>query len=475
MDGDARRKVMAGARLRRLRAELGLSQGAMAAELGVSVSYVNLVERDQRPVTAQLLIRLAETYGVDARDFARVEGGQGAAELEEVLAHPLLAELRVPRAEVRAALEAAPTLVEALRRLHAAYAEAAELASAAGAGGEAERGAARPEPAGDPVERVRAFLQEAGNHFPALEEAAEAIAEGLDAAGPGHDPLSALSARLRARHGVRVQLLPHREMGVSLRHYDRHRRRLMVSDLVEPAGVAFQAATQLGLLEAGPVLDGLLAGSGLDEGQARTLGRVTLANYLAGALLMPYAPFLAAAQELGYDVEALGARFGASWEQVAHRLTTLSRPAARGIPFFMVRVDDAGNVSKRFSSGAFPFSRWGGTCPRWSLHDAFRQPGRVLAEVVELPDGKRWLTVARTARRHRPRWGEREATFAVGLGCEARWAPQLVYGQALGEPTGIGVNCRLCPRPACPSRAAPPLAGGLALSEATRGLSPFGH
>jgi hypothetical protein len=193
--------------------------------------------------------------------------------------------------------------------------------------------------------------------------------------------------------------------------------------------------------------------------------------------MMPYGRFLAAAQALAYDVEMLGARFGASFEQVAHRLTTLARPQARGIPFFMIRVDNAGNVSKRFASGAFPFSRFGGTCPRWSLHDTFRHPGRILTQLVELPDGKRWFSIARTVRRTATPWGEPEAAFAVGLGCEERWAPQLVYAQGLRDlrPTGIGVNCRLCTRLHCPSRAAPSLLDGLDLSEGTRGLSPFGR
>ncbi|TNC74872.1 helix-turn-helix domain-containing protein [Rubellimicrobium roseum] len=476
MSLDERRKIMAGAQLRRLRTTLGLSQSAMAGELGISVSYLNLVERNQRPLTAQLLIRLSETYAIDARDFAGAEDGQGASEIEEVLADPLLAPLQVPKAEIRAALEQAPTLVQALKRLHSAYAGVAELGSGlAGEHAEAERGGPLP-PAVDAVERVRAYLQQANNHFPAIEEAAETLAAELGQVEG--DLFHALTLRLRARHGIRVQVMSHQEMGVTLRHYDRHRRKLMISELVEPAGRCFQAAYQIGLLEAGDLVNAVLAAAPeMADSQSRKLGRITLANYFAAALMMPYGRFLAAAQDLGYDVDLLGARFGASWEQVAHRLTTLSRPQARGVPFFMVRVDNAGNVSKRFSSGAFPFSRFGGTCPRWSLHDAFRHPGRTLTQLIEMPDDKRWFSIARMVRRLAAPWGEPEAAFAVALGCEERFASQLTYARGLREmrPTGIGVTCRLCERANCPSRAAPSILGGLDLSEATRGLSPFGR
>jgi hypothetical protein len=271
---------------------------------------------------------------------------------------------------------------------------------------------------------VREFLQEAQNHYLTLQEAAEEMGAEMSQMEGG--VWQASLTRLRARHGVRVQVLPHAEMDVTLRHYARHRRKLILSELVEPAGRTFQAAFQLGAFEAGDAVDLVLAASELTRPEERRLGRVTLLNDFAAALLMPYARVLQAAQETGYDVELLGARFGASFEQVAHRLTNLARPGAWGVPFFMVRVDKAGNVSKRFSSGAFPFARFGGTCPRWSLHDAFRHPGRVLPQLVEMPDGKRWFSIARAVRRIATPWGEPEAEFAIGLGCEERFAPQLV-------------------------------------------------
>ncbi len=460
--------------MRRLRRELNLSQTAMALELGISVSYLNLMERNQRPVTAQVLIRLAEVYDVDPRSFAREEEQRLQGELEEIFADPFFKAAPVPRTELREAADVAPSLTSAVQRLYRAFVEMRESGvTGTAAAGDADRseGGGRE----NTVERVRDFLNAANNHFPEIEEAAERIAGEMSATG--HDLLYALSERLRERHGLRVQVLPVEVMSQALRRFDRHRKRIMISELMEPSGRTFQAAYQLGFAEIFDVIDRIAAR--LDPGQtpARRLARITLTNYFAAALMMPYARFLEAAETLAYDVEVLGARFAASYEQVAHRLTTLARPTARGIPFFLVRVDTAGNVSKRFSSGSFPFSRFGGTCPLWNIHQTFRAPGRIMTQIVELPDGARWFSLARTVRRAATPWGDPEASFVIGLGCELKFANRLVYSRGIDlktyEPTPIGINCRLCERPNCSQRAAPPLMRELQIDESVRGVSPF--
>jgi XRE family transcriptional regulator, fatty acid utilization regulator len=479
MDDGGRRKILAGARLRKLRTELGLSQSAMATELGISVSYLNLIERNQRPVTAQLLIRLSQNYAIDARSFAGEDDARAATELDEIFSDPLFQSMQVPRAEIRAALDAAPSLVGAIKRLYAVYNGVAELqAGAASQSIETERGdpATSSSSSNDLIEKVRTFLQLNNNHFPEIEEAAEGLADELTR--DGKDTFNAIADRLSSAHGLRVQVMPRGDMGTTLRHLDRHRRKLMISELVEPAGRTFQAAFQLGLLEADGIFETISARMDLNGAAAQRFGRITLANYYAAALMMPYQRFLDAAETLFYDVEVLGARFSASFEQVAHRLTTLARPQARGIPFFMIRVDNAGNVSKRFSSGAFPFSRFGGTCPRWNIHNTFRNPGRIEPQVIALPDGKQWFSIARTVRRVATPWGEPDAPFSVGLGCEIKHAHRLIYSQGMNlktqAATEIGVNCRLCERLNCIQRAAPPLLRQLDVSENTRGFSPFG-
>jgi predicted transcriptional regulator/transcriptional regulator with XRE-family HTH domain len=472
--GAASRKIYAGARLKRLRRERQLTQAAMAADLDVSPSYLNLMERNQRPVTVQILIRLTDVYGVDPREFMAAEGEHSAGELEQMLTDPLFRDAPVPRAEVRDAAESSPALLAAMARLYRAYAAAREAAEAGFFSG---HGADRTAPVvgESPVDRVRAILQESHNHFPELEEAGESLAAELALAGA--DLFHPLSDYLRARHNVRVRILPIEPMAGRLRWYDRHRRQLMISEAVAPPGRTFQLAYQLALSQYPDLLNEVSARLEPHHDLTRRLLRVTLANYFAGALMMPYGRFLEAAEASGYDIAILGARFCASFEQVAHRLTTLARPAARGVPFFLIRVDMAGNVSKRFSPSRFPFAHSGGTCPLWNIHAAFAEPGKILTQIIELPDGTQWFSLCRTARRARAPYGAIEPCFAIGLGCELKYAKRLVYARRLDfdalEATPIGINCRLCDRPLCPQRAAPPAMRQLFVDETTRSISPF--
>jgi predicted transcriptional regulator/DNA-binding XRE family transcriptional regulator len=468
------RKIFAGPRLKRLRRERHLTQAAMAAELDVSPSYLNLMERNQRPITVQILIKLTDAYSIDPRDFMEVEGEHSAGEIEQILADPLFRETAVPRAEVRDAAENSPALLTAMARLYRAYSAAREATEAGVAGG-IDRDRAEPVLGESPVDRIRAILQEARNHFPELEEAAETFAAELALAD--NDLYFALCEQLRARHGIRVRILPVEVMGDRLRWHDHHRRQLMISEAVKPPGRVFQAAYQLALSQFGDLLNEISLRLEPKDDVSRRLLRITLANYFAGALMMPYGRFHEAAELAGYDLELLAARFGASFEQVAHRLTTLARPTARGVPFFLVRVDIAGNVSKRFSSSRFPFANSGGTCPLWNVHAVFAEPGKILTQVIELTDGSQWFSIARTVRRSLTPWGAVEPRFAIALGCEIKYARRLVYAKRLDltalDPALIGINCRLCDRPACPQRAAPPALRPLNVDESMHSVSPF--
>jgi len=460
----AERKLFLGSRVRRLRRELGLNQCAMAAEIGVSPSYLNHIERNQRPVTAGVLLRLAEAYDVDLKSFA-AEGGDGIgpAQLAEIFADPMFGGLGVPRYELVELADKAPAAADAVARLYAALLDYRRRPTEA-----TETGP------GAPQDWVRDHIQASRNHFPYLEEAAETLAGALG------DPLSIaepLRRRLKEAFGIEARVLPPETLDGASQHYDLHRKRLMLSALLRPESRTFALAYQLALLEFRPLIEHMVEAAAPPDLPTRRLLHMSLANYAAGAIQMPYADFLEAAEAHRYDIDRLCALFGASVEQVAHRLTTLGRDHQRGVPFFMLRVDAAGNISKRFAGEAFPFSRFGGTCPRWNLHAAFQTPGRVVTQIVETPDGQRFFTIARTVTRSVRLDPREDSQLAIGLGCDVKHAGRLAYadGLALADPhvTPIGPACAICPRVRCPQRAAPPAGRTLTVNETRKTISPF--
>lgn len=460
------RKLYLGGRLRRLRRELGLNQSAMAGEIGVSPSYLNHLERNQRPVTAQVLLRLAQVYDVDLRAFA-AEGAEGTGidQLGEIFADPMFADLQIPRYELLEVADNAPSVADAVSRLYAALVERRQ----APAGGSPDEGSPVT-----PEAWVRDHIQAQRNHFPFVEEAAETLAGAL---GDPSGIFEALKRRLREGFGIDTRVVPPEVLDPASQAYDFHRKRLMLSAMLRPESRTFGAAYHLALTEFGPMLNRMVETAGAPGAPARRLLHMSLANYAAGAIMMPYAAFLAAAERHRYDVDRLCADFGASVEQVSHRLTTLARTGARGVPFFMLRVDAAGNVSKRFAGESFPFSRFGGTCPRWNLHAAFQTPGRVATQIVETPDGARFFTIARTVDRAVRLDPRESAQLAIGLGCDVKYAPKILYadGEDLAKPyvTPIGPACALCPRLRCPQRAAAPAGHTLALNVDRKTISPY--
>ena len=462
MSDDADRKLFLGGRLKRLRRELALSQTAMAADLGVSPSYLNHIERNQRPVSAQLLLRLAETYDVDLRAFGGQTGPGGEAALAEVFADPLFQGIPIPRHEILQLAEDLPGAADAVVRLYRALSQGRPAAPAAETAG--------------PADWVRDHIQARRNHFPELDLMGEALSHDL-APDPATlqtaGPEALIRERLKSRHDMGVRVMPAEVMVEWTRRFDPHRKRLLVSEVLSPASRAFALAYQLGLIEHGGELQALVDQAAPPDTASARLLKVSLANTLAAAILMPYGAVQTLAEQSGYDIDRLCARFGVSFEQAAHRLTTLSRPTARGVPFFFIRVDRAGNVSKRYASSAFPFARFGGGCPRWRLHDAFGSPGRVLTQIVETPDGERWFTLARTV----PRQGTHDHDLAVGLGCELKHARRLIHARGLDldapEVTGIGPACRLCDRHPCPQRAEPPQGRPLTVDDWAKSVSPY--
>ncbi|MET8409554.1 short-chain fatty acyl-CoA regulator family protein [Streptomyces sp. NPDC005195] len=460
-------KTYAGARLRRLRSDRRMSQAELARVLGISPSYLNQMEHDSRPLTVPVLLRLTETFGVDPGFFSERDTTRLVADLREALAGEL-AEARVSAADLAELAGRMPAFAQVILDLGRRNQVLSERLADATDG----RGIAQGAPPRSPHEEIRDFFYRRQNYLHDTDLAAEQLAHEIGSR-PG-EVLRALSTRLAGRHGVHTGS----ETGDRLHHFDPTTRTLHLSNRLRPGQRAFRMATQLALLEYGPELDREAAEDFPADSPAHALARIGIANYFAAALILPYGSFHAAAEEARYDIERLTDRYGLGHETVCHRLSTLQRPRLRGVPFSFVRVDRAGNLSKRQSATGFHFSRAGGTCPLWNVYEAFAAPGRIHVQIAEMPDGQRYLWTARALTRHRGGWGEPGKTFAVGLGCEIRHASRLVYSDGLdldnaSAATPIGMGCRSCERTDCPQRAAPLLGTPLRIDQNSSTFVPY--
>jgi hypothetical protein len=467
-------KSFMGVRLRKLRSERQLSQTAMAQALGLSPSYLNQLEQNQRPLTVAVLLKISRVLGVDVQQFSEDEEARLIAGMREALAdNPGGEEVVMP--ELREVAAQMPAVARALLALHRRNVDAMQRLEALAlqlGDGRADLSPIKPMA----FEVVRDFFFAHQNHFDAVDRAAEALAD--QARAQGGALTSWLLQRLMHGHGVRT--IPANDpTQESQRSYDPGSRLLRLSAALQPGQQSFQLATQLALLEHRELLDAVSATPELQrDPQARGLARIGLANYFAGALLLPYEPFLKAAEAVRYDIDRLSILFGAGFETICHRLSTLQRPGAPGVPFFFIRVDRAGNISKRQSATHFHFSKTGGTCPLWNVYEAFAQPGKILPQLARMPDGRSYLWIARTVSKEQDGYGAPSKTFSVALGCDVRHAPRLIYsrGMNLDDPeiaTPIGMGCKVCERSNCPQRAFPFVGRPLAVNENESRFTPY--
>ena len=471
------KSVRIGGKLRRMRQERHLTQTQMAVELGLSPSYLNLLESNQRPVTVRVLLKLAERFQVELAALAPEDDERLSTNLIEVFSDPLFDGADVKTTDVRDLVSSLPAVAHAVIDLYAAYRRGAPAGATSAAGEDAsETGAA-----GIPSEEITEFLQRKLNHFPPLEEAAEAL--WLEHGLALHTLQQDLINLLAQRFAVDVEIVPSDAMKGELRRYNPLNRRLELSEMLPLPSRTFQLAHQLAFLALRKEIEAIVSAGKFLTPEADALARAALANYFAAALLMPYGRFLAAARATRYDITVLQHRFGVSFEQACHRLTTLRRPGEEGVPFHLIRVDIAGNISKRFSASGIHIARFGAACPRWNVYDAFATPGMLRVQVSKMPEGQAFFCVARTiepAGRMTRRGGlpHRAGLLSIGLGCAIQHARDLVYSDGLNleDPmivTPIGVSCRTCPRDDCSDRAMPSLNQRLEIDENRRGLSTY--
>jgi predicted transcriptional regulator/transcriptional regulator with XRE-family HTH domain len=446
----------------------------MAERLSISPSYLNLIEANKRPLTANLLITLAHTFKVDLKTFAPQEDQRLAEDLMEAFGDPLFDALDLPASEVRDLAQNCPSLARAAFFLYQSFREGRRQLDALS--DQLSDGQGYPPPSTLlPAEAAGDFIQRSMNHFPALEAAAEAL---WTRASLDQDLLYTGLIQVFQEHGIKVRIHRAGDAPGILRRYDPEARVLSLSELLPTRSRTFQMAHQWALIGLRETLDELIQDPLVTDGTARSMVRVALANYFAGAVLMPYAPFLRAVRAGRYDIELLSRRFQASFEQVCHRLTTLRRPGEEGVPFHFLRIDIAGNISKSFSGSGIRFARYSGCCPRWNIHASFLTPGLIRTQISEMPDGAKYFCIARTLQKDTGNYRGQHAIQALGLGCEIAYARELVYSDGLQldqPPVPIGVTCRLCDRTDCEQRAFPPLHHTIRVEERTRRSSFFAH
>ena len=421
--------------MRRLRRKEGLTQVLMAGRLGISPSYLNLIERNQRPLSARVLMRLVAEFQVDPLSLQADSALGGVDGLARRMSDPRFADLGIERGEINDLLATTPHIAIAFARLYDTATPATSVQD-------------------DPPSESRKVVEHWRNYFADLDHAAEQLSDELRLSRG--DTGAALVEHLRNRHRLSVRILPQAVLPDLKRRLDLHARQVQLSEMLSPASRNFHLAVQLARLEQRDTVEALAAGSGLGkDSAARVLFERHLYGYFAAAVIMPYRRFLRAAVATGYDLPVLLNRFGVSFEQLAHRLTTLQRVGERGLPFFMARVDAAGQFSKRLSgaSGA-TFLDDEHSCPLWNIHHALARPGEWQTQRIDvdvaMPND--WITISRSV-------GGAEndyARFAVTLGLETRFAGELTQlrrSHTSSLPlTLTGRGCTRCYRLDCRQR-----------------------
>lgn len=464
-------RLFVGQKVRQLRLDNRMDQKAMAGLLGISVSYLSQLENDDRPLTAKVKAALASTFPLDWSSFDERQEEQLLGAFNWALNDP--------------ATGSPPPDPERAERLHLQYPDFAaryvdlhhalrqtqeRLAMMEEAIGADAAPAARA-----PWEMVRDWFHQAGNYVHELDVAAEDLHAALGLSGGNN--AARLASALKERHNCISRLSE--SDATMMRGYEADSQILTISAALPVPSRSFQLANQLMQFELGDKMRKIAENAQLDDPISDQLLLLGLANYAASALLMPYGAFRQSARDLRHDIDPLARIYGVSFEQACHRLSTLQRPGQRGIPFFFCRVDMAGNITKRHSATRLQFARFGGACPLWGVHEAVAIPDRIVVQLAEMPDGVRYVSMAKGLVKPSGSYARAPRRYAVVLGCEIEHAGNFIYADGLrlkdeAAATPIGMSCRLCPRQGCDQRAFPPLDRPIHIDADHRGIVPYG-
>jgi len=464
-------KTLIGPQLRQIRRQNNHTQAQMAKKLGISPAYVNLLENNQRSLSVPVLLALTECYGLDMRLLTQDSDTSLLADLRAAVRDPMFPKTAPDLAQLRGALDHAPQLVAHFMDLYQSHRRLLKQVNRTDG-----QGAAHSLIEVTPETAIHNFFRDHENHFADLEAAAETLRGRIG--GTPDDMYTLLKRQLWLTYDVKTTVMRISDMPGALREFDRHEGHVRLSEALDHPNRVFQLAHVLGLLEAGEIVERLIRESGIDGDAGKARLRVELTNYLAAAVLMPYADIHDLAQASAHDIDLMAAAFGVTFEQICHRLTTLQRDGMRGVPFFFLRVDRAGNVTKRFNATAFTLAEEGGACPVWDIHGAFRTPGMIVPQFVELPEGARFFTISRTTERPVFNRQTQDRRLVVAIGCEITHVKSVGYAHPfrLSDPalfSAIGINCHVCPRQACSRRAHQPIHMVLPINTNRRGQTRY--
>jgi len=463
-----------GHKIRSKRRKLGILQADMAKKLSISPSYLNLIESGKRKINVDLLLKLSNELGIEMSDISKKTDTNLYQNLMDVLGDNLFEDLDITNFDIKEIVNSNPLIAKALVKLGDNYKKKnLDIVS------KVENISSKfidNQKNSFPGEVVSDFIQENENYFPKLEE----FANGIFSVIQNNERTSylPLCEYLLKKHKIDVKSVIPDEKKPFTKKFDPIKKTFLLSDYLALATKKLHVAAQIVHLDANDILDEYLDTFKFPSEESRKLSKVALLNYTAAAILMPYKLFYKECKEQRYDLELLQNTFATSFEQVAHRVTCLQDRNMKGIPFHMLRADVAGNISKRFSLSGIEIPRYGGACPRWNIYSAFTAPGKIHAAVSKMPDGEKYVCIARTVEKGIAKHGMFKSLLSVGLGCQIKYAKDFIYTDSLNlndknTEVPIGVNCRTCDRMDCQQRAFPPLHKKFDIDLNKRGISVY--
>mgnify|MGYP001411954169 FL=1 len=463
-----------GPKIKAFRRQLGLQANKFAEQLNISPSYLNLIESNKRKIDGDLLIKISKELRVDLSDLTSKSDINLENDISELLDDQLFEDLDILGPEVKDLVNTNPKIAKALIKLGDNYKQKDheiinKVENISGKIIDSRK-------TSFPGEVISDFLQENKNYFPKLEDFANSIFEKVQK--NNRTRYIALCDFLKKEYSITVKDIIPEEKKPFSKVYDKKKKELLLSDYNSLETKKLHAAAQIAQEGAIEIINDYLSKFKFPSDESKRLTQVALLNYCGAAILMPYKLFHSECKKLKYDLQLLQNTFATSFEQVAHRVTCLQDESLPGIPFHFLRVDMAGNISKRFSLSGIEIPRYGGACPRWNVYSAFTRPGVIQAAVSKMTNGEKYVCIAKTVEKGVGRYGQSKSILSIGLGCEAKYAKEFVYTENLDisdkkTEIPIGVSCRTCDRLDCSQRAFPPLHKKFDVDINTRGVSVY--